>query len=335
MIKTLFGTMPSREEIYKFRLESECASAEIISLGATIASFMPYGKEIIGGFDTLEEYLDCSSYHGATVGRVCNRIVGASFEMDGVLYELTKNNDGHCLHGGNDAYHDKPWDVIDYGADFVRLGYTSPDGQSGFPGEVKIEAKFSLSGDSLAVEYTAVPNNKTPIMITTHGFFNLDSFVNSVEEHRVRIYADEYSEVSEARLPTGRRVSVAGGAFDFRTPKTIAEGMKLIPIGYDHNFVVKPEIFIEYGEKSLGLCAEVWGKELKLSAYTDQPGFQFYVLANNKLTEPPLRGGVKQTRMSSFCIEPQIEPNCVARGVGFIDAGEVYTNTIIYKVERI
>lgn len=335
MNKTLFGTLPGGEEIYSFSLKSECATAEIISLGATIASFMPYGREIIGGYETLEEYLPYNDYHGATVGRVCNRIVGGSFTMDGVVYELTKNNGEHCLHGGNDAYHKKAWDVIEYGTDFVRLGYISPDGQSGFPGEVKIEARFTLIGAALAVEYTAVPSKKTPIMLTTHGFFNLDSYQGSVEEHRVRIYADEYSEVSEARLPTGRRVPVVGTALDFTEPRMIGERIADSPIGYDHNFVLKPESFIECHGKSLGLVAEVWGRELKLTAYTDQPGIQFYVLANKNLTAPTLRGGVKQTQFSSFCIEPQIEPNCVQRGVGFCEAGEVYSAMIVYDVERI
>ena len=92
MNKTHYGTLKSGEEIYKFTLKSEDSTAEIISYGATIISFCPFGKEIIAAFDKVEDYETCRDYRGASVGRVCNRIAGASFEMDGTVYELTKNN---------------------------------------------------------------------------------------------------------------------------------------------------------------------------------------------------------------------------------------------------
>ncbi len=335
MNKLLFGTLPTGENIYKFTLENECASAEIISRGATITSFKPFGKEIIAGFDTLGDYLMCKTYHGATIGRVCNRIVGASFEMGGTVYELTRNNGEHCLHGGSDGFHDKAWQIIDYGRDFVELGYLSPDGQSGFPGEVSVVATFTLVGAALVVEYTAIPDKRTPIMLTTHGYFNLDSFSGSVEGHLVKMHAKEYSGISAERLPTGERASVVGTPLDFTEPRSIGERVGDSPIGYDHNFIISGEHKREYKGKALRCAAEVWGKELKLTAYTDQPGVHFYVFANKNLTAPALRGGIAQTRYSAFCLEPQVEPNCVKRGIGFYEADEVYSATIIYEVEKI
>lgn len=335
MNKELFGTLPSGEDIYKFTLESDCASAEIISRGATIVSFKPFGREVIAGFETLEDYLKCRTYHGATVGRVCNRIVGAKIEIDGTSYELTKNNGEHCLHGGSDGYHDKAWEIIDYGRDFVELGYLSPDGQSGFPGELSVVATFRLIGAALIVDYTAIPEKKTPIMLTTHGYFNLNSFKTSVEGHLVKMHAEEYSGISEERLPTGVRASVVGTPLDFRTPRAIGERVLESAIGYDHNFIINGEYAREYNGRSLRRAAEVWGEELKLTAYTDQPGVHFYVYANKNLTAPMLKGGVTQTRFSAFCLEPQVEPNCVSRGVSFYEAGEVYRATTIYEIEKL
>lgn len=328
----LFGTMPSGEEIYIFTLKSEAACAEIISYGAAIRSFSPFGRSILAGFESLEDYMADRTYHGATVGRVCNRIVGAAFEIDGVRYELTKNNGGeHCLHGGSDGYSNKAWDVLSYSDSSVTLGYTSPDGQSGFPGEVRVIAHFELAGAALRVAYSAIPDKKTPIMITSHGYFNLCGFGGEVLEHKLRIYADEYSEVSEQRLPTGRHASVVDTPFDFREARTIGERIADSPIGYDHNFIIKDSGNYYGDERALRLAAEVEGGGMRLSAYTDQPGVQLYIQKGPCKT--PLVGGKEQIGYGAFCLEAQIEPNCTAYGKGFVGAGERYVSTTVYEAK--
>ena len=334
MNKTHYGTLKSGEEIYKFTLKSEDSTAEIISYGATIISFCPFGKEIIAAFDKVEDYETCRDYRGASVGRVCNRIAGASFEMDGVVYELTKNNGENCLHGGLDAYSHRPWDVIDYGADFVKLGLVSPDGDGGFPSRVDIEVLFRLSGAALEVSFKAVPYGKTPIMLTTHGYFNLDSIENTIEDHKFTIYADEYTEVDETKLPIGR-FPVEGTAFDFRGGKRLAEGLLERPDGFDHNFVLSSNYFISHGSIPLALAAVVDGKSLRMNTYTNQPGIQFYAQMKASEKSPILRGGIKQFGKIAFCIEPQVEPNCIKSGIGFYNKGEVYESTTLYIVEKI
>lgn len=330
----LFGRLASGEEIYKFTLRSGASMAEVITLGASLRSFKPYGKEILGGFSTLEEYAS-GTFFGASVGRVCNRIVGGSILIDGTRYELSKNNGEHCLHGGEDRFNTKAWDVISYTDSSVKLGYTSPNGQSGFPGEVKVTAEFRLVGADLSVEYRGVPDKKTPIMITSHGFFNLEGFDHDVLSHVVRIYADECTEVDSSRLPTGIRAPVAETFLDFRMPRTLGERIDESPVGYDHNYILSPTSFIESNGRSLGLAAEVSAGNLKLSAYTDQPGMQLYVMMTPPKKTPIDKTGAAYIRHGAFCLESQIEPNCVSRGIGLIDAGEEYVSTTLYKVERI
>ena len=105
--------------------------------------------------------------------------------------------------------------------------------------------------------------------------------------------------------------------------------------GYDHNYVLSPTIFKEFGGVNLGLCAEVSGKKLKMEVYTDQPGVQFYI--GNFLgsdPDPAFRGNIKKIRHGAFCLETQTEPDCVNHGIGFYDAGEVYHHYTVYKVEQ-
>ena len=328
----LFGILPSGEKIYKFTLKSGDSSAEVITLGASLRSFKPNGREILGGFATLEEYAT-GTFFGASVGRVCNRIVGGAITIDGTVYELSKNNGEHCLHGGEDRFNTKAWEVISYTDSSVKLGYISPDGQSGFPGEVSVSAEFRLNGTDLSVQYRAIPNKKTPIMITSHGFFNLEGFDHDVLSHVVRIYANEYTEVDETRLPTGRRARVSGSFLDFSEPHMIGERIDESPVGYDHNYILNPTKFIEAEGRRLGLSAEVSSGNMRLSAYTDQPGMQFYVMMNTPKKTPIDKTGAAYVRNGAFCLESQIEPDCARRGIGFIDAGEEYISTTLYSVE--
>ena len=328
----IFGRLPSGEEIYKLTLESELATAEVISYGARLVSFRPFGREVVAGFATLEEYMSNRTYNGATVGRVCNRTVGGSFVMDGGRYELSKNNGEHCLHGGADNFSDKAWELLYEDGHTVRLGYTSPDGQSGFPGEVRVVAEYSLEGTALTVRYSAIPTKKTPIMITNHAYFHLGGFGTEVRDHSVRFYADEYSEVSEERLPTGRHVSVVGTPVDFREPRMIGERMDDSPIGYDHNLILSPSVWREACGSRVGLAAEVCAAGLMMRAYTDQPGMQLYVQRGPAKT--PLTSGKMQTAFGAFCLEAQIEPNCAGLGRGFVEAGHEYISTTVYEVLR-
>lgn len=331
----VFGILPTGETVYKVTLKSGDTTAAVISYGARVISFCPFGHEIVGGFETLSDYVLGGAFHGATVGRVCNRIVGASFTMDGKVYELTKNNGENCLHGGSDPFHNKPWQLLSHSDTEAVFSYLSPDGQSGFPGNLKVTATYKLEGEALYIEYRAVPDKKTPVMITNHAFFNLDSFSGTVMGHKAKIYANEYSEITDKRLPTGRRISVEGTPFDFREPTAIGERIYESPVAYDHNFVLTGEVREELFGDELTCAAVVEGEELRLSAYTNQPGVHFYVLMRVGATAPLYKGGIVQTPFSAFCLEMQIEPNCVNLGRGFIDAGEEYVSKTVYKVDKI
>ena len=323
----LFGILPTGEEIYKFTLKSEDCEATVISYGARIASFRPFGRDIVAGFDELSCYTADKWFHGATVGRVCNRIVGGYFDMDGVRYELTKNNGENCLHGGTDNVSIVAWDVLSYSESSVTLGYTSPEGASGFPGKLDIRAEFTLEGSALTVKYTATPDKKTPVMMTNHAYFNLEGFGGEVYDHEIEIYADEYTAISPERIPIGRR-KVRGSELDFSSMRKVGNCALHRPEGYDNNFVLADE-----RREAPKLAAVVCGGGLKLSLYTDQPGVQLYIPRSGM--KAPLRDELMLVPYGSFCLEPQIEPNCVQSGRGFVEAGESFNSTTVYKVEKI
>lgn len=328
MKREIFGKLKSGEEIEIVTLENEVAILQIMTRGATIVRFKTYGVDIVGGYDTLDDYLaDTDSYQGATVGRVANRIANACFDMDGAIYMVTDNDNGNCLHGG-DGFSFKVWNIDDESENSVTLSYYSPDGEEGFPAGLAVKVKFTLNDAAVRIDYEAIPDGKTPIALTNHSYFNLDGFGGVIDEHIATIYADRYTEVDDALIPNGERPLVSDTEFDFTTPKKIGSAE------YDHNFVLCPKIYKEFEKTNLSLAATVTNGKLEMNVYTDQPDVQFYT-GNFLGGKPDFRGGVERIKHGAFCLETQTEPNCINHELGFYEAGEVYRHTTVYEVDKI
>ena len=333
MERKFFGKSLSGDDVNLYTLENECAKLTVMDFGLIVVGFEVYGRDIIGGFDTLEDYIKDDSHQGGTIGRVANRIGGASFEIDGAIYNLPKNDGENCLHGGI-GFDRRMWTLVEARADALVFSYTSSDGEEGFPANLDVTVTMTLKDSTLIISYEATPDGKTPIALTNHSYFNLDGFGGNIKDHTARIYADKYTEVSEDLIPNGKRPSVLGTVFDFQEPHRIGERLSDDFIGYDHNFLLSPSVFEKFLGISTALAAEVWNNDLKLSVYTDQPGIQFYI-GNFLGNGPDFKGGVKQVRHGAFCLETQTEPNCINHGEGFYDKGEVYRHICVYKVEKI
>ena len=238
MEKKLYGVLPTGEEVYLYTLKNDAALVNIMTRGATIVNFNAYGTDIVGGFDNLETYLKETSHQGAIIGRVANRVSGATFNMDGAIYMLPDNDNGNCLHGGC-GFDRRMWKVKEHTNNSIAFTYFSEDGEEGFPGGLDVTVKYTITDDTLLINYKATPTAKTPIALTNHSYFNLNGFGKTILTHKAKIHADTYTEVDENLIPNGIRPSVAGTAFDFTEPHEIGERIGGDFIGYDHNFVAE------------------------------------------------------------------------------------------------
>lgn len=340
MEKKLFGIHEGKE-IYLYTIKNESCSVDITNYGAALVSFVPYGVDIVGGFDTLEKYIEDKSCQGVTVGRVCNRIENAELHLDGAIYMLTVNDGprGNCLHGGV-GFKCRVWEVEDTTENSVTLSYYSPDGEDGFPSGLFTKVTYTLEGTDLIINYYARPEGTTPIALTNHAFFNLHGdFSRTIFDHTARIYASSYTKVNEKLIPTGERPAVADTPFDFNEPHIIGSRLDENLKSYDHNYILSPREHRVHSGKYLGLGAVVDNGDLELSVYTDQPCVQFYTagfLGSGKFGDAPaFKGGVTPVRFGAFCLEAQTEPNCVNRGEAIYDAGQIYTQTTIYSVKKL
>ncbi|MGE5803687.1 MAG: aldose epimerase family protein, partial [Gemmatimonadota bacterium] len=216
---------------------------------------------VVLGFETPEEYAANPRYLGAIVGRYANRIANARFTLDGRTYRLAANSGANHLHGGVTGFDKRVWRAA-CGAAWLELRYLSPDGEEGYPGNLDVRVRYTLTADNeLIVEYFATTDKPTPVNLTQHSYFNLAGAGN-VTDHLLQIDAEAITAVDQDLIPTGVLEPVAGTPFDFRT---------LTPIGvrrggnYDHNFVLNGGVRVV--EPKSGRTLDV---------HTTEPGMQFY-----------------------------------------------------------
>lgn len=333
MTKNLFGKLPCKDEAYIYTLKNSECEVKLTDYGATVVSLTVFGKDVVGGFDRLEDYVNDDSHQGAIIGRVANRVGGAKFTMDGKEYRITANDNGNCLHGGV-GFDFKLWDVKEYDNEKIIFTYSSADGEEGFPGKLDVTVSYILSGADLIIDYKATPHSKTPVSLTNHSYFNLNGFGGDILGHTLVIYADRYTKVGDDLIPTGERPEVKGTPFDFTTPHKIGERIDKTEGGYDHNYILCPELYKDFLDKPLGIAAELTGEKIKMRVYTDQVGIQFYT-GNFLGSGSDFKGGIKQIKHGALCLETQIEPDSINRGIGFYDKGDIYTQTTVYSFEKI
>ena len=333
MNKVFFGKTPCGNDVYSYTISDGLAEAKIMTYGATILSFKPFnGIDVIAGFDSFEDYLKDTSNQGAIVGRVANRIADACIEIDGKQYQLTNNNNGNCLHSGIGFQH-RLWKMDEYSTNSVVLSYFSQDGEDGFPGNLSVRVKYTVLNSSLYIEYNAVSDATTPIALTNHAYFNLNGLGEDIRSHKLKIYANTYTEVNEKLIPNGNHPSVHLTTMDFREMHSIDKDYDSFE-GYDINMVLSPVIYKTFNNTELGLGAVAEGNNILMNVYTDQPGVQFYT-GNFLGKGPNFRGNIPQIKYGAFCLETQTEPNCVKHGQGIYNAGEVYKHFTVYEFKRL
>ena len=255
-MKKEFGATKNGEKASCYVLKNSKGMEAVVSdFGASLLKLYVPDKDgktqdVVLGYETLEDYENGGDSLGATVGRVANRIGMAEFELNGKKYELTKNDNGkNTLHGGIDFYNKRMWDVKEEDDTHVVFALVSPDGDQGFPGEVKIEVSYTITEENeLKIHYHAIPDQDTLLNMTNHSYFNLSGHASGTAWNaKVWIDADAFTETDVELIPTGTVVPVEGTPMDFRKEKVVEKeiGADYTPLklagGYDHNWVMEKD----------------------------------------------------------------------------------------------
>lgn len=335
-----FGRTAAGEEAFLYEITNRSGMKAILSnYGAILVQLLFTGqdgtvRDLVLGYDTLPEY-EAGGFFGATVGRHANRISDAVFTLDGVRYTLVDNDRGCNLHSDfRTGFHKQLWEaqVLPDGVRFSRL---SPDGECGFPGNLRISVTYLLRDDnSLHILYEGVSDRKTLINLTNHSFFNLAGHdAGSILEEKLSLFCSSFVEIREGKLPTGRILPVDQTPLDFRQGRRIGEEIDAdwdqlhFGFGYDHCLVTGAQ-----GELKLVASVEDFQSNCRMDVLTDLPGVQFYTA--NALPKQWGKGQAFYEPRCALCLETGYYPDSL-RFPDFpqpvFSPGEVYRAETVYR----
>ena len=289
-------------------INSNGISIVIISYGGIIKEIntpSSNGKfeNIVLGYKDNNEYLNDEYYMGALIGRYANRISRGSFKLNDKIFKIDKNENNNHLHGGENGFHKKNWNLVEYDSKnqkFLELSLFSEDLDSGYPGNLTCNVRYSLSdNDEFKIEFFANSDKDTIFNPTSHSYFNLNPSSNSILNHKLKINSSNYIPVNNEFLPLGEIKNINNTPFDFTNSTEIREQLNSdnkqlnIAKGYDHCFVLEKE-----AEVAAEILNKISGRKLTIS--TTQPGIHFY-------TGNHLSGNFNQNQ--GLCLETQHFPD--------------------------
>jgi aldose 1-epimerase len=264
--------------------------------------------DVLLGYSGFDGYLNNIPFLGVTVGRFANRIKGAMFSLNGKSYCLDANDGKNTLHGGMRGFDKLLWKSETYEENdgvYVRFELESPDGDCGFPGNLKATVIYGLTkSNEIIADYQAKVDEPCPVNLTNHAYFNLaGEGRGTILSHEVILYSHSYLKVDKRLIPTGKQVPVIGTEYDFTSRRKINGAAYGKIKGYDHCFAVDGE------PGKIRPCAEVYEPESgrSMKVFTTQPGVQFYT--GNSLNVPAGKLGSCYPKYSGFCIETQHFPD--------------------------
>jgi aldose 1-epimerase len=314
-----YGTLPSGETIECATLSHAGLTCKIITYGGIITELWVPDKDgnqadVVLGLSSLEEYLRGHPYFSAITGRVAGRINGGSFELDGTNYQLALSQPPNHLHGGNIGLDKRVWTPTigetGAGEPFLSLHYVSPAGEEGYPGNVDITVRYTLTSDAgLQIDYDATTDAPTPFSPTNHAYFNLKGEGHpTIGDHELQLLSEKVVWKDDEGTLEEQVSSVEGTVHDFREPKPLAEFVSGPDGQHGENYILRdenaeqPELAAIVTEPSSGRKIEVLTTTTSLQLYTAQ------TLGEAELTG---KSGKPYVDYSALCLECQGFPNGV------------------------
>ena len=335
-----FGQTEAGDEVIQYSLRNRSGmKVGLINFGAIITSVEVPDRDgklanVVLNFPDIAGYQENNPYFGGACGRFANRIAKGKFSLDGTEYSLFLNNGTNTLHGGKVGFMKKVWKAAPFQNDDatgVKFTYTSPDGEEGYPGELKSVITYTLTDASeLKIEYVATTDKPTVLNLTNHAYWNLAGAGSGlIVDHELTLSCSQFLPVDETGIPSGELAAVAGTCMDFLKPEKI--GTRITePVngagGYDHCYVVDGTA----GElrPAAKIVEPTSGRVMEIS--TTEPGIQFYT--GNFLEGTPATGNA--LKHGAFCLETQHFPDSPNRPefpTTRLNPGETYRHTTVHK----
>lgn len=326
-----------KNEVYRIT-NANGAELDILTYGARMIRLTAPDKngnfgDVLVGYAKPEDYIDLPRvFYGSLIGRYGNRIGESKFTLDGVTYNLQPNNGRNTLHGGFDGFDRRTFDAEIKGNKLV-LSYLSPDGEGGYPGNMKVECSYEYTDDNeVVIDYYAVSDKKTLCNLTNHAYFNIGND-DTVLDQELMINSSRITPVDDELIPHNEFMDIIGTPYSFKNGELLKTNMfssdHMIALckGFDFNYCLDRQT-----SHDLEHFAYVYDKASgrKMDCYTDQPGVQLY-------TSNTMNGSVGKKVYKDYCalcLETQgfpNSPNCPAYPSAVLEKNTPYRSTTVYK----
>ena len=313
--------------------------------GRVVALWMPDRRDsfedIVLGYDHIDKYLSNNGerYLGAVVGRCANRISNGTFTLNGIEYQLPKNDGENTLHGGLIGADSRVWDVESVNDSVIKMHTVFADGEDGFPGNLDVTMSYTLTHDNqFQIRYAATTDSTTLCNLSHHSFFNLKGEGNgTILDHELQINSRYMTTINNQLIPDGKFLGVKNTPFDFREKHRIGENIVADDEqlrnakGYDHNWIIDKNDPKAYTWNAT-LTEPTSGREVQV--WSDQVGLQFYSgnFFNGKGTG---KWGKTLNFREGLALETQFFPDAINHEsltpVPILNPGEEYHQLCIYK----
>ncbi|PNS15127.1 hypothetical protein CAC42_2356 [Sphaceloma murrayae] len=288
----------------KFTITAEGIRAQFIPYGASISNLFindtqGIERDIVLGFDNASYYgIDKQHPHlGGIPGRYANRIKNSTFEIDGETFNVVPNENGglNTLHGGTNGWDWRNWTVVTHTPNSITFSLVDPDGEQGFPGQVVAYATYTVTPFKWHMRMTASSTQRrTPIMMTSHTYWNLDGFQNpntpTALNHTLYLpYSGQRIGVDGILIPDGTILpNLPGSVNDFwSAPKQIGRDFESPEAfgncgtnctGYDNAYLVNRAQDGPYDWRTKGPVATLGSPYtgIQVDVYSDQDAYQVY-----------------------------------------------------------
>ncbi|KAK4112586.1 aldose epimerase-like protein [Canariomyces notabilis] len=327
----------------RYTISAEGIKAQFIPYGATLTNLFVKDKngkdiDVVLGYDDVDYYPKDPGHpvYNAIPGRYANRIGNGQYTIDGVTYQTQKNDGPNTLHSGTNNWSFRFWNVTAVTADSITFSLLDRSNSSqGMVGDVSASVTYSVRANATwHISMTAAsPQQKTPLMLTQHTYFNLDAYrdpaTSLIWDHTLHLpYSARYLEADQNALPTGKILTAAPGSInDFASKPGLLFGHSRNATGFQGNCGANGACegyngywLIEDKPSNdavvVTLASEFSGVKAELR--TDQPGVVLYSCswmdgsAGLKSTQG-LKSDQKVVKSSCVAIEAQDYPDGINR----------------------
>ncbi len=337
----IFGVLPTGQTVEAWTLAGRGGlELEAITYGGIVTRLLAPDRngnagDVVLGFNDLESYLGGHPYFGAITGRVAGRIRDAAFTLDGNTYRLAQNDPPNHLHGGIEGFDKRLWSAApvdrEDGAPSLRLSYHSPEGEEGYPGNVRVTVTYTVTHqNTFLIESEAVSDRTTPLSLTHHSYFNLaGESSGSIVDHRLEIFASEFVPVDEYLTATGRLESTSFHGSDFSAPRRVGDVIGQLYQGHGDLYALPTR---NGSEMRLAARLEDPASGRVMTVSTTERYLQLYTGSHLNCSTKGKSGAV-YARHAGICLECEGYPdaaNAARRGDILLRPGQIQRHATAY-----